>query len=99
MVFFSTTLVASQEGGSITVDRILIAQNDQGSEEINKQAEPNENFFKVNEASDVPWYQSLINNTLFWIGILLPFIFLIIIAYSVKRRIKERNKKDKDSKT
>lgn len=55
----------------------------------------------ANEETDESetWYENLINNTLFWIGVLLPFIFLIIIAFSVKRKIVERNKNDKESKT
>lgn len=53
----------------------------------------------LSEKEEPTWYESLIDNMFFWIGLLLPFILLGIFAYSVKRKIVDRNNRDKDAKT
>ncbi len=37
------------------------------------------------------WWNDLMSNSMFWIGLLIPFILLIYIAISVKKRIKNQN--------
>ena len=45
------------------------------------------------------WYESILNNILFWIGILLPFLILGVFAYSVKKKMKDRERRNRSSKT
>ncbi len=49
---------------------------------------------ETDDQEDSSWFDNLLNNTLFWVGLILPFIVLGIFAYSVKAKIKKRNDKD-----
>lgn len=43
------------------------------------------------EDDESSWWNDLMSNSMFWIGLLIPFILLIYIAISVKKRIKNQN--------
>lgn len=49
------------------------------------------NYTCESEKKELSWYQKLFDNGLFWIGLSLPFIFLLYISLSVKRRIRNDN--------
>ena len=36
------------------------------------------------------WYDIFLDSTMFWVGVLFPFLFLAYLAFNVKRRIKKK---------
>lgn len=43
------------------------------------------------DVEESSWWNDLMSNSMFWIGLLIPFILLIYIAISVKKKIKNQN--------
>ena len=51
---------------------------------------------KLKKKKDGPnWFESLLDNTMFWMGLLIPFLLAAYVGISVKRRI-NKDKKDSD---
>ena len=75
---------------------IILATNSHiSSKNIAQQTEglTTENSNNNHESEEESWYEKLLNDNLFWLGILIPFLFMFIVAIQVRQKIR-KNKKD-----